>query len=128
MHLHKVTNQLTQEPLSQWQDSYRRNVISRPSIILATKKGKRTERRVMKPNLKTRITATQAPQVHTLEKLQHLKIQALTAMDLVLVHMPLMSPHLMFDRHNLYKIYWQYILSVIPSGVIPMHVMSQLIP
>ena len=41
------------------------------------------ERRVMKPNLKIRITATHAPQVHTFEKLQRLKTKALPAMDSV---------------------------------------------
>ena len=61
LHTHKATAQLTQKPLSQWQDSYRYNIISRSSIIIASKRGIRTKRRVMKQNLKIRITATQAP-------------------------------------------------------------------
>ena len=70
------------------------------------KKGDNNGKKGDETNLKIRITATQALQVHTLEKLQRLKIQVLPEIDLVLVHTSLTSPNLMFDQDDLYKIYW----------------------
>ena len=58
------------------------------------KKGIRTERRMMNPNLKIRISTAQAPLVQTLRKLQRLKIQTLLAMDLALAQTYLKLPHL----------------------------------
>ena len=57
------------------------------------KRGRRTERGGMIPNLKTRTTMLQALQVHTLEMLQHLKIPPLLAGDLVLALTPWRSPN-----------------------------------
>ena len=59
----------------------------------------------MKPSLKTKIITPQAPQVHTLEKLQHLKIQTLLAMDLVLAHTYLKLKSMVLGQHNLFKKY-----------------------
>ena len=115
--------------LSQWQDTYYCQCItSRTSIILETKRGMRTERRVMNPKMKIRITTTQAPWMHTFEKLQCLKIQTLQAMDLALALMSLKLLILMFGQQNLFLIYWQNMPSTIPSGIVPMHVISLLIP
>ena len=86
------------------------------------------ERRVMNPNLKIRITTTQAPLVHTLGKLQCLKIQMLLAIDLALAHTSLKVPNLMFGQNNLFKIYWQHMPLKIPSRTVPIHVMSRLLP
>ena len=40
-----ILHLLTQEPLSKWQDSYCRNIISRPPIIHTTKKGDKNEKK-----------------------------------------------------------------------------------
>ena len=82
----------------------------------------------MNPNLKIRITTTQAPQVHTLGELQGLKIQALLAMDLALAHTYLKSTSLILGQHDLFKKFWPHIPSTIPSRAIPMYVMYLLIP
>ena len=82
----------------------------------------------MNPNLKIRITTTQAPLVHTLGKLQRLQIQMLLAMDLALAHTYLKLLNLMLGQHNVFKIYRPYMPLTIPSGTVPMNVVSLLIP
>ena len=66
--------------LKQWLDICQHNIPTRTQAINAkVKRGIYTERRGMIPYLKTRIIILQALQVHTLEILQHLKIQLLLA-------------------------------------------------
>lgn len=98
------------------------------SIIVATKRGIRTERMMNPNNLKIRITTTQTPLVHTLGKLQHLMIQMLLAMDLTLVHKYLKLSNLILGQYDLFIIYWPQMPLIIPSGTVPMYVMSLLIP
>ena len=90
-------------------ESIARYLLSMYSIKSANnprdKKGIRTERRAMTTSLKTKITTPQAPQVHTLEKMQRLKIQTLLAMDLVLAHTYLNTMSLVLGRHDLFKKY-----------------------
>ena len=63
MHKHKVTVQctysVTMEKMTRFLSSQYKRGISTPTIIIAEKRGIRTERRVAKPNRKIRIITTQ---------------------------------------------------------------------
>ena len=91
------------------------------------KRGIRTKRKMMDPNLKIRITTTQTPWVHTAGKIQRPKIQTLLVMDLALAHTYLKSTSLILGRHYLFKQFWPHMPLTIPSGTIPMYVMNFLI-
>ena len=88
-------------------ESMARYLLSMYSIKSANnpcgKRGDKNRKKGDEPKSKSKITTPQAPQVHILEKLQHLKIQLVLAMDLVLAHIYLKSKSMMLVQQDLFK-------------------------